>query len=121
MLQLHVPGNFSSAINFNSFYCNFKIQIDTYSSALEKKKIKKTTNMVILGVIGPWQVILILLLMVFYIIPWILALVDIATHEFEGQNKIVWVLIVALTGLIGALIYFIVGTRQKLPRKRDTF
>lgn len=41
---------------------------------------------------------------------WIIALVDCARREFTGSNdKIVWVLIVLLGSLIGALVYWFVG------------
>lgn len=75
--------------------------------------------MEILGVLGPFQIILMLvfgLLGLGFLVIWILALVDIVKNEFEGQNKLIWALVVALTGIIGAIIYFAIGTSQKLPK-----
>ncbi len=41
---------------------------------------------------------------------WIYALVDVVKREFPGENeKLIWVLVVALAGWIGALIYWFVG------------
>jgi ABC-type enterochelin transport system permease subunit len=38
---------------------------------------------------------------------WIWMLVDCATKETaQGNNKLVWILVIVLTGVIGALIYF---------------
>lgn len=47
---------------------------------------------------------------------WIWALVDLVKNEpAEGNDKIVWVLVVVLTGLVGALIYLLV---RRPERKR---
>ena len=44
---------------------------------------------------------------------WVVALVDVMKREFPGENdKLIWVLLVVLTGWIGALIYWFVG-REK--------
>jgi hypothetical protein len=42
--------------------------------------------------IGPWQIILILITVFLGIIPTIVALIDIVRNEFTGNNKIVWLL-----------------------------
>lgn len=76
--------------------------------------------MEILGIVGPFQLILMLVfgtLGLGLLVLWVLALIDIVKNEFEGQNKLIWVLVVALTGVIGAIIYFVIGTSQKLPKK----
>ncbi|MBU1200875.1 MAG: PLDc N-terminal domain-containing protein [Nanoarchaeota archaeon] len=44
---------------------------------------------------------------------WILMIVDVAKREFPKQDdKTVWILIVALTGVIGAIIYYFVIKRK---------
>jgi hypothetical protein len=41
---------------------------------------------------------------------WVVALVDVLRREFAGENeKLIWILVVILTGWIGALIYWFVG------------
>jgi heme/copper-type cytochrome/quinol oxidase subunit 2 len=49
---------------------------------------------------------------------WIWMLIDAATHEKNAQDRILWVLIIIFTHVIGAAIYFFVrrGARLKLPR-----
>jgi hypothetical protein len=70
--------------------------------------------MEILGIIGPQEIIVILLIVpVFLIIP-IIALVDILKSEFTGNNKLIWVLVVLLSWIIGAILYFIIGRNQKI-------
>jgi hypothetical protein len=66
--------------------------------------------------VGPFQILLILfILAIFFLLP-LIAIIDIVRNEFTGNNKIVWVLIVLLFPVIGAIIYFIVGEGQKLPK-----
>jgi hypothetical protein len=47
---------------------------------------------------------------------WIWMLIDCATNEpSQGNDKIVWIIIIALGGWIGALIYLLV----RRPRRKD--
>jgi hypothetical protein len=67
---------------------------------------------VALGVMG--VVLLLYLVMIAAAIAgtifWIFALVDCAQREFPGPNdKLMWILIVALLHWIGALVYWFVG------------
>ena len=46
---------------------------------------------------------------------WVWMIIDCATHEpNEGNNKIVWIVIILLTHVIGALIYFLVRRPQRI-------
>lgn len=65
--------------------------------------------------VGPFQILLILFLLAFFFLLPVIAIIDIVRNEFTGNNKIVWVLVVLLFPIIGAIIYFIVGGDQKLP------
>ena len=69
--------------------------------------------MTYLGMIGPWQILLILIILL-GIIPTIVALVDILKSEFKGNNKIVWILVVLLANFFGAVLYFLIGREQKI-------
>lgn len=68
--------------------------------------------MTYLEMVGIWQTI-ILLLAFSGIILTIIALIDILKNEFEGNNKIVWVLVVLFLNLFGAILYFVIGRKQK--------
>ncbi|GAB1308254.1 hypothetical protein KH5_09370 [Urechidicola sp. KH5] len=64
-----------------------------------------------LGMIGPFQVLLILLVLVLPII----ALVDIVRSKFKGDNdKILWAVVVILAPFIGTILYFLIGRKQKV-------
>ncbi len=64
-----------------------------------------------LGMVGPIGLIVVIAIAI--LLP-LVALIDILTHEFTGSNKIVWVIIVIFFPIMGALLYFLIGTRQKI-------
>ncbi|SDH34672.1 PLD nuclease N-terminal domain-containing protein [Winogradskyella thalassocola] len=70
--------------------------------------------MIYLGMIGAWQLILILVVLFLGILPMIIALVDILKSEFKGNNKIVWILVVLFANFFGAILYFLIGREQKI-------
>jgi membrane protein YqaA with SNARE-associated domain len=74
--------------------------------------------MIYLGMIGAWQIVLIFIMI--GILPTIIALIDILRNEFSGNNKIVWVLVVLFGNLLGAVLYFIIGRKQKLSKTNKT-
>lgn len=69
--------------------------------------------MMYFGMIGPWQII-ILAFVFLGIIPTIIALIDILKSKFNGNDKIIWVLVVLFFNLIGAVLYFVIGRKQKI-------
>ena len=70
--------------------------------------------------IGPWQMILIVVTVFLGIIPTIIALIDIVRNEFSGNNKIVWLLVVLFGSFLGAFLYFMMGRKQKLSVTNTT-
>jgi len=73
--------------------------------------------MIILGMLGIWQILLILLFLSLLLIP-IIALIDILRNEFTGNNKLIWILVVLLSNLIGAILYFIIGVNHKIKKQK---
>lgn len=66
------------------------------------------------------------LLMIFFVLPilmlatafWIWMLVDCATKEpGEGNDKVIWILVIILTHWLGALIYYLV----RRPERKKLF
>ncbi|UMB53814.1 PLD nuclease N-terminal domain-containing protein [Lutibacter sp. A64] len=71
--------------------------------------------MTYLNMIGPWQIIILMVIIFLVgIIPTIIALIDILKNKFEGNNKIVWVLVVLFLNIIGAILYFTIGRNQRI-------
>ncbi|WP_245766538.1 PLD nuclease N-terminal domain-containing protein [Pustulibacterium marinum] len=47
----------------------------------------------------------------------IIALVDILPNNFKQKNdKLIWTLVVLFSGLIGPILYFLLGRKQKIAR-----
>ena len=44
----------------------------------------------------------------------ILSLIDIMRNEFNGNDKVIWVLVVLFFPIIGSLLYFIIGRKRRL-------
>jgi len=71
------------------------------------------------GFFGGWEILLILL--VLFMIPlcllafvfWIVMLIDcIRSRNISSNEKIAWVVVIALTHFLGALIYFFAGRNR---------
>jgi len=72
--------------------------------------------MEILGVIGPWQLVIILAIgLLLFLLP-VIALVDIIRSDFNGNDKIIFTLIVLFLPFLGSIIYFLIGTNRKIRR-----
>lgn len=68
-----------------------------------------------LGMLGSIQ-ILIVVAVAFIVLGFqIYALVDAIRSDFKGKNdKLIWILVILFLGLIGSIVYFIVGKEQKV-------
>ena len=70
--------------------------------------------MTLLGFMSSQEIVIILLVsLVLFVVP-IIALVDILRSEFEGNNKLIWVLVILLTWFLGAILYYFIGRKQKI-------
>ena len=64
-----------------------------------------------MGNLGFQELILIIVIIVFPLV----ALIDIVKSSFrESVNKIVWLLFVIFVPVIGTILYFTIGSRQKV-------
>ena len=68
-----------------------------------------------LAMIGPWQWIIIIIALIILLFP-IIALIDILKSEFSGNIKITWVLLILFLNLVGVILYYALGRRQKVKR-----
>lgn len=71
----------------------------------------------------PFIILLILLLVAIAILAfifWIWTIIDCAKRNFKNETeKVVWILVIVLTGLIGSIIYyFVVMTSKKQGVKK---
>ena len=64
--------------------------------------------------IGIKQIFLMFTFLFILILPTIIALIDILKNKFTENNKIIWVLVVLLGNFLGAILYFMIGRKQKI-------
>ena len=69
--------------------------------------------MALLGIIGPQELMLVLIVGLFLFLLPIIAIVDIVRSKYEGNMQLIWVIIVVFFNIIGAILYFIIGRNQK--------
>ena len=67
-----------------------------------------------LGLVGPFQIVLIIIITVFLALFPILAIIDIVRNDFKGNDKLIWVLVTLLLPFLGPLLYFIIGRKNRL-------
>ena len=61
-----------------------------------------------------WFMILIIIGMAL-LLP-LVALIDIVRNDFDGNNKLLWVLIVIFLPFLGSILYFAIGRDQRHRR-----
>ncbi len=62
------------------------------------------------GGLGAMEILIILTPMVLFIF----SLVDVLRSKFEGNNKLIWVLVIIFVPFLGAIIYLTIGRKQKI-------
>jgi hypothetical protein len=72
--------------------------------------------MTMAGIIGPQELIIILIVTFSLFLLPLLALIDIVRSKFEGNMQLIWVIIVIFFNVLGAILYFVIGKNQKLIR-----
>ena len=58
-----------------------------------------------------------ILIIVFFVLLWVSALVDILKNNFKKNNKLIWIIVVVMLPLIGAILYIMIGRNQKIIKK----
>jgi heme/copper-type cytochrome/quinol oxidase subunit 2 len=48
----------------------------------------------------------------------IIALVSVLRAEFSGNDKLVWILVIIFLPVLGPILYFIIGRRQRVGTKK---
>jgi len=58
-----------------------------------------------------------ILIIAFFIVLWVSALVDIVKNNFKKNNKLIWIIVVVMLPILGAILYFIITRKQKIVKK----
>ncbi len=69
--------------------------------------------MTLLNMFGPGELTLVLAGTLLIVLLPLIALIDILRNDFTGNNKLIWVIVVLLAPILGAILYFFIGTKQK--------
>lgn len=70
-------------------------------------------NFSLIGLPGGFELLLFVPVLLCLVLT-IWALIDILRSNFRGNDKIIWVLVVLFLQFFGAILYFLIGRRQKL-------
>lgn len=73
--------------------------------------------MYMLGLIGPQELVLIFLIFGMMLLLPLIALISILRNSFEGNDKLIWVLVVLLLPVLGSILYFLIGRNNRINRK----
>jgi hypothetical protein len=65
--------------------------------------------------IGIYELIVLVVIIGILAIPfWIIAIIDILKSRFEGNDKLVWFLVVTFLSVPGIILYRVIGKKQKI-------
>ena len=71
-------------------------------------------TILLLGMPGGWEWLLIFFILIIPGIFWFWALIDVLKSEFTNSaNKLIWVLVIILLPPLGAVLYLIIGRKQR--------
>lgn len=65
--------------------------------------------------LGLYEMFFVIFLVFGILLP-LWALIDILKSNFEGNNKLIWIIVVVFTNLLGVLLYILMGRKQKIPK-----
>ncbi|MGN7784938.1 PLDc N-terminal domain-containing protein [Niabella sp. 22666] len=69
-----------------------------------------------MAAIGTNELVIIATIAAIFLIP-LLALIDILRNQFkDSSNKIIWALIVLFFPILGGILYFLFGVKQKVSK-----
>ena len=69
-----------------------------------------------MAALGTNELVIIALISVIFLIP-LFALIDILRNQFkDSSNKIIWALIVLFFPVLGGILYFLFGVKQKVSK-----
>ncbi len=77
-----------------------------------------TFEQMIIGFFAGLSLFMILVIFIPFVI-WLICLIDILRNEFTGNNKVIWFLVVFFLPVLGSILYFFIGTDQKVKPEDD--
>jgi len=74
--------------------------------------------MYILGLLGPQELIVIFFVFGMMLLLPLIALISILRNSFEGNDKLIWVLVVLLLPVLGPILYFLIGRNKRIRENK---
>lgn len=71
--------------------------------------------MIFLFLFGGGLLLTLLLILLLFLLP-LFALISALMSEFPGNEKIIWVLLIIFLPFLGSVLYFLIGTGQRIRR-----
>lgn len=69
--------------------------------------------MTFLFLFGGGLIFTLLVILFIFLLP-LLALISVLTNQFQGNEKIMWVVIIILLPFLGSLLYFLIGKNNAI-------
>jgi len=69
--------------------------------------------MTFLFLFGGGLIFTLLVILFIFLLP-LLALISVLTNQFQGNEKIMWVVIIILLPFLGSLLYFLIGRNNAI-------
>lgn len=64
---------------------------------------------------GIYELIVLVVVISIVALPfWVISLIDILKSRFEGNDKIVWLLVLIFLNIPGMILYRVIGKKQKI-------
>jgi len=73
--------------------------------------------MALLSFVGSYELVIILFSLLFIVVLPILALVSVLRSQFEGNDKIIWILLIVFLPCLGSMLYFVLGKKKRVAQK----
>ncbi len=64
-------------------------------------------------------ILFILLLSLCFLVFWIKMIIQCAKSQRDGSSKVVWILLMLVTGVIGSFLYYLLGSKKALDQKNS--
>ena len=77
--------------------------------------IQNISEMTFLFLFGGGLIITLLVILFIFLIP-LLALLNVLMSDLQGNEKIMWVLIIIFLPFLGSLLYFLIGRDKRINR-----
>ena len=71
--------------------------------------------MTVLFLFGGGLIVTLMVILFIFLFP-LLALISVLMNDFQGNEKIMWVLIIIFLPFLGSLLYFLIGRDKRINR-----